>query len=294
MSTQTWKAADHPRNTAGGLPGNKGAFVHKSQSADDSVTLGSDDISWAYHAEAVDNAAYNIGVHDGETYAYRKTSAFVGPRGHATAVLRLTDAEGEVVLSHDYNTGVTSLRRWGGDNNTDPAAVGAAVRDIYGPTKSSSDLFYSLREEALNSGGMHPSMHEALSRESATRPSQEAHSEAVANAAAEAGIQSGHAYELSSTAVMVNPKGEPEAFLNLDDGEPTQIRHNYVTGETTYTCKNRGIKGSTDADLIQVAVDDLSREHEGDTAGMFNSLREQALNQAALHPAVRAALAGNR
>lgn len=118
----------------------------------------------------------------------------------------------------------------------------------------------------------------------------EGHGNAVNGAASETGIRSGHAYEYQSTAMLLDPQGRAEAIINLDDGEPTRLRHNYATGATTYSAPFRGISESGDADLIQVAVDDICRTHEGDTAGMFARLRQECLAADGLHPTVRAAL----
>lgn len=168
MSTQTWKSSDHPRNTTGGLPGNRGAFAAKQQSADASVALGYQDL-WQNHSEAVNDAA------------------------------------------------------------------GAA------------------------------------------------------------GIYSGHAFEYRSTALLVNPAGNPEASINLTDdlGNNTQLSHDYTTGVTTFRAYDLGVK-STDPETVRVVVDDICSEHEGDPAGMFNALRAQVITQENLHPSLRAALTGNR
>lgn len=167
MSTQTWKSSDHPRNTAGGMPGNKGAFISKAQS--------------------------------------------------------------------------------------EPAGLNLS-----------------------------------------TKPSWEVHSAAVQDAVAAAGIYSGHAFEHRSTALLVNPQGNPEASINLVDdlGNTTQLSHDYTTGVTTFRARDLGVK-STDPETIRVVVDDICPDHEGDPAGMFNALREQVVTRDGLHPSLREALEQN-
>lgn len=116
------------------------------------------------------------------------------------------------------------------------------------------------------------------------------HREAVSQAASDTGIYSGHAYEHRSTALQANSRGEAEAYLYLNDGCDVELCHNYGTGVTTYTCDDLDIRDATDPELIQVAVDDICRSYEGDTAGMFNRLREESLAAPDLDRRVRASL----
>ena len=297
MSTQTWNASAHPRNLAGGMPGNKGAFITKQLGANDQVVLTAahgGGNPWEDHTHAVKDTIEAIGVGDGDVYSYRGTALLVNPNGHPTAHVHLQDSRGQVEMEHNFATGITVLKRPNGISTTDPAAVNAAVRDIYGINRSSGDLFHRMGEEMSVASGVHDSLKQALIRDRRSRPDPEAHAEAVADAAFSANIRSGHAYDYVSAAMMVNPKGEPEAFINLNDGEPTQLRHNYATGVTTYLCPARGIKESADPDLIQVAAEDISPEHRGDPVSMFQSLRGRSLDQPALHPAVRASLDARR
>lgn len=118
----------------------------------------------------------------------------------------------------------------------------------------------------------------------------QSHRAAVSQAASATGIYSGHAYEYLSTAMHTNERDEAVAAIRLNDGCDTVLSHNYATGITTYTCEDMGVSGSTDNDLIQVAVDDICREHEGDADGMFTRLRRESLAAEDLNPQVRSAL----
>lgn len=287
MSTQTWKPGLHPRNTNGAGSGNTGAFATKQLQADDSIVLTTGADPWGDHGNEMALAADAIGVSSGAVYEYNSTSMLVNPNGQAEANLNLSDAGGNLQLRHNYATGMTTLNR-GKNSISDPDQVNAVVRDIYGVTRASSDLFYSLREKAMESG-IHPSVHTALQSDSRNRPDGEAHHRAVEDAVFRAGVQSGHAYEVLSTSVMPNMWKEPEAVINLNDGEQTHLIHNYATGKTAYTCKARGIIDSTDAELLKVAVDDITREAHT-TESLFASLRTEMLAEKALHPALRASL----
>lgn len=287
MSTQTWKPALHPRNTNGAGSGNTGAFATKQLQADDSIVLTTGSDPWGDHGNAMAYAADAIGVSSGAAYGYNSTSMLVNPNGQAEANLNLSDAGGNLQLRHNYATGMTTLNR-GKNSISDPDQVNAVVRDIYGVTRASSDLFHSLREKAMESG-IHPSVHTALQTDSRNRPDGEAHHRAVEDAVFNAGVYHGHAYEVKGTSVLLNPWKEPEAAIHLDDGSDTYLIHNYATGRTSYTCEALGIKDDTDAELIRIAVDDITSEkHTAET--LFETMKTNMLGHPSLHPALRAGL----
>lgn len=288
----TWNEKDHPRRNDG-TPG-KTQFAAKTNTAS-TLTLKAPGVpDWDTHSDAVNGAAASIGLHTGEKNQYRSTALLVNPDGHAEASVNLgkSGVGSGAQLRHDYATGVTTLEDFEAKTKTtDPDTVNAVVRDVYGLNRSSKDLFWKLREETLADGAVHPTVKGVLAGDNHVYPRHSLHQAALAEAADQTGIRSGHAYEYKFTSMQTNPHGEAEAWVHLDDGDPyTHLTHNYATGTTTYTSHDRGIVDSTYQELIDVAVEDICPGSEGGAAGMFNRLRENSLKAEGLDHRIRASL----
>ncbi|MCU6480185.1 hypothetical protein [Arthrobacter sp. A2-55] len=253
------------------------------------ATVAGDHI-WEAHTRAEEVAAERTGLRSGSTYSFSHVSLQAVPGKPLEGVIVLSNRKtGKLVrLAHDYHSNVTSLTDRTGDNSTaDSESIQAAVADIapdwFGDP---AGLFTRLRETAVKEPGLERCTRNALL--SVPGP-WTLHHDAQEAAAASVGLRDGESHRYNSTALMINPQDEPEAYINLqeDSGVQGQLTHNYATGESAYLSRVRRTR-TADPDKVHAVLSDIGG---GTDAGeFFGKLRTASLAEPKLHSKLRKAL----